>query len=316
MSATPTALNPPGVVSNVASTSKTSTSIAWSWSAPTSGGTPTGYEYAISTSTTEPSTFTDLGSTTRSVTTSSLTANTDYYLFVKAKNADGKSAAVRNSTAVKTSAAVTLYTVTFSANGATGSPSVSSVTQTSDGGSVTLATKGTMAGGTNRIFGGWRTGTSSGTVYAFGASFTPTANITLYAYYGTEPTCAAPSFTSANNFRRVNSENQIIWFTNYPTPSGAYTEIIGMQFQIDTGSSGGGTRLADSTRPYPTNGEAIYTGAGSNWQFKCGKDRSSVTSNRVDDVNFNTDPRYARVRVRMRGIDGLNYPGTFTTPWI
>jgi hypothetical protein len=313
LSATPTALNPPGVVSNVASTSVTSSSIAWSWSAPTTGGAPTGYEYAISTTTTEPSTFTNLGSTTRAVTTSSLTANTDYYLFVKAKNADGTSAAVRNATAVRTSAAVVLYTVTFNTNGATGSPSVSSVTQTSAGGSVTLATRGTMGGGTNRIFGGWRTGTSSGTVYAFGSSFTPTSNITLYAYYGTAPTCVAPSWTEANNFRRVNSESQIIWFTDYPTPSGAYTEILSMQFQIDTGSTGAGTRLADSTRAYPGAFTYPYSGAGTVWAFKCGKDRASV--NQVNDISFNTNPRYARVRVRMRGIDGLTYSGTFSS-WI
>jgi hypothetical protein len=169
-----------------------------------------------------------------------------------------------------------------------------------------------MGGGTNRIFGGWRTGTSSGTVYGFGTAFIPTANITLYAYYGTQPTCDAPAWTAANNFRRVNTESQIIWFTDYPTPSGAYTEIIGMQFQIDTGSSGGGTRLADDTRAYPGQFVYPYAGAGSVWGFKCGKDRSTVTSNRVDDISFNTSPRYARVRVRMRGIDGVNYPGTFS----
>jgi uncharacterized repeat protein (TIGR02543 family) len=208
-----------------------------------------------------------------------------------------------------------LYTVEFRANGATGSPSASSVTQLTAGASVTLATIGTMGGGTNRIFGGWRTGTSSGTVYAFGSPFTPTANIILYAYYGTAPTCAAPSWTQSANFRRVDDENQIIWFTDYPTPSGAWTEIVSMQFQIDTGSSGGGTRLADSTRAFPGFGSYPYTGAGSIWGFKCGKDRSSVTTNRVDDINHNTNARYARVRVRMRGIDGAIYTGTFSA-WI
>ncbi len=309
-------LSPP--TPTITNSAQSSTSLSWHWDQPTpspSQDQPTSWDYNISTSTATPSSWTNI--TTRPTSgsplvTGSLTASTTYYLHVRAKNADASTTTFQSGT---TSSAVTLYTVSFSANGASGFPSVSSVTQTSSGGSVTLAGIGTMSS-TGNIFGGWRTGTSSGTVYAFGASFTPTSNITLYAYYGAIPTCAAPAFTSANNFRRVNTESQIIWFTNYPTPSGAYTQIIGMQFQIDTGSTGGGTRLADSTRPYPTNGEAIYTGAGANWQFKCGIDRASVTTNRVDDIAFNTAARYARVRVRMRGIDGLNYPGTFTTPWI
>jgi len=112
LEATPSALNPPGVVSSIAGTA-TSTSIAWTWSAPTSGGTPTGYEYALATNTTLPTTFTNLGSTTRSLTSSSLSSSTDYYLFVKAKNADGISSAERNASAVKTLAAAS-YTATAS----------------------------------------------------------------------------------------------------------------------------------------------------------------------------------------------------------
>jgi hypothetical protein len=261
--------------------------------------------------------FSDSGTTATSVAKTGLNENTTYSGNITVTSSTGNTASRPYSFKTTTSGpAPTLYTVEFRSNGATGSPSVSSVTQTTEGGSVTLATIGTLGGGTNRIFGGWRTGASSGTVYAFGATFTPTSNTILYAYYGTQPTCVAPSFTAADNFRRVDSESQIIWFTDYPTPSGAYTEIIGMQFQIDTGSTGGGTRLADATRAYPGDSTYPYTGAGTIWAFKAGKDRSSVTTNRVDDVAYSANARYARVRVRMRGIDGVNYPGDWSTPWI
>ena len=100
-------LNPPGSPSNVSGSGATSSSIDWTWDAPTTGGTVSDYRWAITTTTTEPadSSFADLGSTTRSKTTSSLTASTSYYFWVKAKNADGNSSAVRNSTAVSTTAA-------------------------------------------------------------------------------------------------------------------------------------------------------------------------------------------------------------------
>jgi len=205
---------------------------------------------------------------------------------------------------------VTLYTVTFSANGATGSPSVSSVTQSTSGGSVTLASIGTMAGGTNRIFGGWRTGTTSGTVYAFGATYTPTSNITLYAYYGTQPTCSAPSL----NFRRYpnNSSTSYEYFADYPTPSGAYTEIIGMQYEIYSANSTGGSTVTGGagTLAYPTGGD-LYpyqsTRDGTYWSFLVRSGEGGRTTAAVGT-------RFARVRVRMRGIDGVNYPGTYTSP--
>jgi len=211
----------------------------------------------------------------------------------------------------KWASSVTLYTVTFSANGASGSPSVSSVTQTTSGGSVTLATIGTMSS-TGNIFGGWRTGTSSGTVYAFGASFTPTSNITLYAYYGATPTCVAPAWGSGY-FTRNNTNSEIIWYTDFPTPSGAVQSILSMQFQISTTQSTTGILIGDSpiaTRAYPGSGTYPYSGGGTIWAFKCGRDRSSV--GQVSDISFSTAARYARARVRMLGIDGVTYVGTYS----
>jgi hypothetical protein len=166
-----------------------------------------------------------------------------------------------------------------------------------------------MGGGTNRIFGGWRTGTSSGTVYGFGTSFTPTANITLYAYYGTQPTCAAPSL----NFRRFPNNSSSSWeyFADYPTPSGAYTEIIGMQYEIYSANSTSGSTVAggSGTLAYPTGGDLypyLSSRDGTYWSFLVRSGEGSRVAT--------TSPRYGRVRVRMRGIDGVNYPGTYTSP--
>ena len=209
----------------------------------------------------------------------------------------------------KWTTSVTLYTVTFSANGATGSPSKTTAPQTTEGGSVTLATIGTMGGGTNRIFGGWRTGTTSGTVYAFGASFTPTSNITLYAYYGTQPTCSAPTLY----FRRYpnNSSTSYEYFADYPTPSGAYTEIIGMQYEIYSANSTSGSTVTGGagTLEYPTGYLYPYTSTrdGTIWSFLVRSGEGGRTTAAVGT-------RFGRVRVRMRGIDGVNYPGTYTSP--
>ncbi len=75
-----------------------------------------------------------------------------------------------------------VYTVTFDANGGTGSASVSSVTQNTFGGSVTLASLGTLAK-SGYTFSGWQTTPSGGTTYSASSSYTPGANVTLYAIW-------------------------------------------------------------------------------------------------------------------------------------
>ena len=73
------------------------------------------------------------------------------------------------------------YTVTFNVNGGSGSPSSTSVTQASAGASVTLATQNTLSK-TGNTFSGWNTASDgTGTNYSAGSSYTPGANITLYA---------------------------------------------------------------------------------------------------------------------------------------
>jgi len=292
----------------ITNSAQTSNSLSWYWDQPTPNSTqdqPSSWDYAISTSTSTPTSWTNL--TTRPTSSSplvtgSLSANTDYYLHVRAKNDDASATTYQSG---RTSAATTLYTVTFNTNGASGSPSVSSVTQTTQGGSVTLATKGTMSS-TGNIFGGWRTGTSSGTQYAFGASFTPTSDITLYAYYGATPTCSAPSA----NFSRwpTNTSSNWEYYSDYPTPSGAYSSISSMEYEIYTTQTGS-TLIAggSGTLAYPTGGDLYPYLSQRNqtwWSFRV----ASGEGGRV----ATTASRWGRFRVKMIGIDGLTYNGTWT----
>lgn len=99
-----------------------------------------------------------------------LTAETTYYVRPYATNGHGT--AYGTQTSFTTTAAPTLYTVTFNSNGGSAQ---ASITQASEDASITMPAAPTKASNT---FQGWVIG---GTTYAAGASYTPTANITAYA---------------------------------------------------------------------------------------------------------------------------------------
>jgi len=273
---------------------------------------------------------------------------------------------------------LTLYTVSFNANGGSSTPG--DVTQTSEGGSVTLPAAISQSGFT---FNGWNTNSSgTGTTYAANSSYTPTSNITLYAkwtsnaviptitmgsntgvtssgatinwsstnqsyayvdgtyvgnvnsytftgksasttYSGTvtvysttgntasanysfttlssfvTPTCVAPSL----QFLRTSGSSRLDWYCDYPTPSGSYSSISGMQFEIRT-TAGGGTLLASGTRSYPGAGVYPYSAAGTIWAFRMG------TAN--GDIAYSSSARYGRARVVINGSDGGTYYGTWS----
>ena len=89
------------------------------------------------------------------------------------------------------------YTVTFNANGGTGSASSTSVTQATVGGAVTLATVGTLAL-SNSGFIGWATATSGGTFIAANSSYTPGSSLTLYAQWVTTGSSSNVTRTTAD----------------------------------------------------------------------------------------------------------------------
>jgi len=84
----------------------------------------------------------------------------------------------------------TTYTVTFNANGASGTPPAKLTANA--GSSVTIPAQGSLTK-SGYDFDGWNTNNSgTGTNYTVGSSYTPTANVTLYAKWvssdpGTDP---------------------------------------------------------------------------------------------------------------------------------
>jgi uncharacterized repeat protein (TIGR02543 family) len=220
---TTTANRPPTAPTSITAGTKTNTSIAWSWTAPTATTTnlaATGYDYVIDSSASDPSGAGTAIATT-SVTTSSLTKNTDYYLHVRASNDDGKSAWATS--AVTKTNNDSFFTVTFNVNGS-GGTAPASVTQTTAGGNVTLASAITRTGFT---FGGWNTATDgTGTNRSAGTSYAPSADITLYAKWtvvfttpawnGTMPTwrntgTGGTFNTDGSNFQRTSTALRYGW---------------------------------------------------------------------------------------------------------
>ena len=77
----------------------------------------------------------------------------------------------------------TIFTVSFDANGGSGSPSISSASQTLASSTVTLANVGTLARN-GYTFTGWNTQSNGlGVNYAAGSTFTPSSNVTLFAQW-------------------------------------------------------------------------------------------------------------------------------------
>ena len=89
-----------------------------------------------------------------------------------------------------------IFTVSFDANGGSGSPSISSVSQIPTSNAVTLATVGTLTRSGFRFL-GWNTQANGlGLNYAAGSTFTPQSNTTLFAQWRStiqyDPNTATP----------------------------------------------------------------------------------------------------------------------------
>lgn len=118
------------------------------------------------------------------------------------------------------------YTISYNSNGGSGSMTSQSVTA---GSAATLKSNGFTAptsrvwtltlngnGGNNgsptfksNYFNKWRAGSTTGTAYAAGASYTPTANTTMYAWWGTNYVWGTTtrSNTTANGYKVTFNAN-------------------------------------------------------------------------------------------------------------
>lgn len=207
-------------------------------------------------------------------------------------------------TASGTSSTVTTYTLDYSANGGSTTPSSQTGAQ---GASITLAANaGTRSGFT---FGGWNIG---GTTYAGSASYTfGAANATATAIWNAvfvTPTAPAPSLF----FRRFPTNTSSSWeyFCDYPNVSGSVQSITGMQYEIYSANSTSGAKITggDGTQAYPGAFTYPYTSSrdGTIWAFRI----ASGSGGRV----ATTAGRFGRVRVVMLGTNGTTYFGTWTSP--
>jgi hypothetical protein len=288
---------PTPVITNSA---QSTSSLSWHWTQPTPSASqdqPTSWDYNISTSTSTPSSWTNR--TTRPTSssplvTSSLSADTTYYLHVRAKNADSSTTTYQSGT----TSAVTTYTLSYSANNGSSTPS----SQTgASGDTITLAANaGTRSGFT---FGGWNIG---GTTYSGSGSYTfGSANATATAIWDAvfvEPTTSAPAL----QFRRLTGSQYLRWYCDYPSVSNG--TIIGMGWQLSTTESTAGL-LKSGTRAYPGAGIYPYNVSGVGWAFKAGVD------GQVSDITYSASARYGRARVVMQGTNGSTYNGAWSE-WI
>ena len=157
-------------------------------------------------------------------------------------------------TPVFAAAPVNTYTVSYSANNATAGSPPSAQTFTVGGSALTAASNSGSLSRTGYSFGGWSTTSSgSGTIYAAGSgTFTPSANMTLYAYW-VPP--AAPSLSVGSSSYSLTTGTSA---TITPTNSGGAANSwsispsapAGMNFGTSTGVLTGTPTTVQSSTSY------------------------------------------------------------------
>jgi hypothetical protein len=192
---TQAASNPPGVPSGVSLGNPSQSGLRFTWSAPTTGGTPTSYVIALSTTTTEPTTenlfdyvnyYYDTYTTTTSFTFALLDPNKTYYAWVKARNADGTSGSVRRN--ATTAAAPTV-----------GAPSWTSATN--------------FQRTSTQIRWGWgNTGTLSPTT----GTYTAMTRSTMFWQFYTTSTTSTVTASGAKNYTTTNDTRTTVNSVNFP----------------------------------------------------------------------------------------------------
>jgi hypothetical protein len=133
--------------------------------------------------------------------------------------------------------------------------------------------------------------------------------VTGTATVWTTPSIGTPSWTSTNNFvRNSTSPTNLRWFTDYPSVTGDYSSITGMEYQISTSQGTGGLLTPlNAVRAYPGAFSYPYNVQGIFWAFRMGT---------VDgDITYNAAARWGRVRVKVLLNDGTSGFGAWTN-WI
>jgi uncharacterized repeat protein (TIGR02543 family) len=144
------------------------------------------------------------------------------------------------------------YVVTYSVNGGSGT---TPTTQTANAGSSITLPGGSGLSNSGYTFGGWNTNSSgTGTNYAAGSSYTPTADITLYAKWYNY----AVTF-NANGASGTVATQMVIAGSSITLPSQSGLSRSGYNFGgWNTAANGSGTNYYAGTSYTPTGNVTLY----------------------------------------------------------
>jgi hypothetical protein len=333
-------LKPPNNITGLAKDTSvdSQTSLKFTWTAPTTDSThkdATSYVYSYGTTDSAPTGSGDYetvgGGSGTEITLTGLTANTTYYIFIKAKNEDGLSSTWVRGTG-KTKASLNPPGTPTSVS--LGNPSQSGLRFTWSAGTggapttyvIALSTT-TTEPTTENIFDYddfyYETGTTttnftfglldpSKTYYAWvkarnadGTSTSVRRNATTAA----APTVGAPTWTSATNFQRTASQIRWGWGnTGSLSPTtGTYTAMTRstMFWQFYTTSTTN-TVNASGAKDYTTTNDTRATVNSTNFPYLL---TSGGTS---PDITYSSNPRFVRVQASAYDYDSKSWDSAWT----
>ena len=333
-------LKPPNNITGLAKDTSidSQTSLKFTWTAPTVDSThndATSYVYSYGTTDAAPTNSGDYetfgGGSGTEITLTGLSANTNYYIFIKAKNEDGLSSSWVRGTG-KTKAASNPPGTPTSVS--LGSPSQSGLRFTwavGTGGAPTtyviaLSTT-TTEPTTENLFDYddfyYETGTTT-TNYTFGVldpsktyyawvkarnADGTSASVRRNATTAAAPTVGAPSWTSATNFQRTASQIRWGWGnTGSLSPTtGTYTAMTRstMFWEFYTTSTTN-TITASGAKNYTTTNDTRATVQGSNFPYLLHSGGSSP------DITYSSNPRFVRVQASAYDYDSKSWDSAWT----
>ena len=175
-------------------------------------------------------TFSGTGTTGTSISKTGLTASTTYTGTVTVTSSTGNTASSNYS--LRTSDPAANYTITYNGNGNTGG----SMLDTVGNGSVTLRANGFTR--TNCTFAGWATSAGGSVVYSNQATYSLSANATLYAKWNAVANSATAPTVSFTGTSGSGSSTTRSWSWTTGTVTGG--TATGYEWQISsTGSTSG-----------------------------------------------------------------------------
>jgi hypothetical protein len=337
---TTSTLKPPNNITGLAKDTSvdSQTSLKFTWTAPTTDSThndATSYVYSYGTTDAAPSGSGDYettgGGSGTEITLTSLTANTDYYIFIKAKNDDGLSSTwvrgtgktkaasnppgtptsvslgnpsqsgLRFTWAVGTGGAPTTYVIALSTT--TTEPTTENLFDYDDYYYETSSTTTNFTFGVldpNKTYYAW--------VKARNADGT-SASVRRNATTAAAPTVGAPTWTSATNFQRTSTQIRWGWGntgTLSPT-TGTYTAMTRstMIWQFYTTSTTS-TVTASGSKDYTTTNDTRTTVNSVNFPYLL------TSGSNSPDVTYSTSSRFVRVQASAYDYDSKSWDSPWT----